>query len=107
VVSNNRVSQFFKRVSQKLSIFTKTKKDEAVLKVNTKQISETVDSQNKKHKSRWSNSNWWAKIFSSTSNELTKEQREILAKNWFGNFSPIGKFYFARGSKTKKTPRLV
>ena len=107
MVLGNRVSQLFKTAKQKLTSFVQRKKDVSVLKVNTKQISETVDKENRKSKSRWSNSNWIAKILGATHFKLSLKEREHLAKNWFGTFSPVMKFQFRRGSKTPKAKRYV
>lgn len=107
MVLGNRVSQLFKTAKNKFSSFIQKKTDTKVLKAKQDEISEVVDKENRKSKSRWSNSNWLARILGSTSNKLSVKEREILARNWFGNFSPVGKFQFRRGAKTKKASRYA
>lgn len=105
MVLGNRISRFFKTVKQKFTSFVQNETTKKVLQIRKDEISEIDDKENRKRKHRWSNSNWLARIFNSTSKNLTQKEREVLAKNWFGNFHPVEKFHFKRGSKTKKSQR--
>lgn len=99
----NKISRFFKGVKDKFNSFIQKQTDAKVLKTDTKEISESIRSGNRKRKvrrSRWSKQSWIKQILSATSSKLSKEESIYLAKHWFGNFSGIKPFQFKRGSRT-------
>lgn len=103
MVLGNKISRFFKGLKQKFDSFTHKKTDDAVSKNTAQRVSESVSNGKRKRKqrsSRWSKYTWLIKISRLTWEKLSGKDRVYLAKNWFGNFRPVGKFNFKRGSKT-------
>jgi hypothetical protein len=107
VVLGNKISRFFKGVKDKFNSFAKKQTTDAIRKDTTEKVSEIANNgkrqKGKRYRiSRWTKLSWISKIYSLTFNGLGKESRIHLAKNWFGTFSPVGRFNFKRGSRDSK-----